>query len=107
MPRRKRTLSDNESVDLQDRVDYAAEREHSPELAVDSDEENRDNVEPEFYNICCCTQCAILPKPSVRKMSMIERHVRMYGNADLGLYEVRILPLILYLRNMYFHTMNF
>jgi hypothetical protein len=90
MPRKKRILSDYESVDLQERVANPTEREPSPEVPDESHEDITDTMEPEFYNICCCRRYTILPKPSVRKMSTIERHVRMYGNADGGPYEVRI-----------------
>jgi hypothetical protein len=87
MPRRKRTLSDYEAIDLQGRVDQGAQCELSPELPIEEDEETMEDIEPESYNICSCTRCAL--KPYVRKMSTIGRHLHTYGNVAGGPYEVR------------------
>jgi hypothetical protein len=79
MPRKKRKLGDYESVDLEGHILEPIPRDLSPELS-----------EPNFYNICPCTKCAFLPKPSVRKMSTIQCHLKMHRMAEGGVHEINL-----------------
>ena len=90
MPRRKQKLGDFESVDLEGRILEPIPRDLSPELSDDGDDVSNSS-EPDFYNICPCTRCASLPKPSVRKMSTIRCHLNMHSMEEGGVHEVNLM----------------
>lgn len=92
MPRRKRDIGDFRSVDLLEEVNLneragPLQRQNRPprrrgeETNVEQDEEEAD-----FHSVCPCRNCARLPRPSVRFMSIIGRHIRAHGRAPK--YEV-------------------
>ena len=89
MPRKKRNLGDYESVDFSGHILEPIPRDLSPELSDNGDDVSNSS-ELDFYNVCPCTRCAFLPKPSVRRMSTIQCHLNMHRMAEGGVHEVKL-----------------
>lgn len=98
MPRRKRHIGDYRSVDLLAQVNLNQRAGHSqrqnrpPRRRGEETDVEQDGEEADFHNVCPCRNCARLPRPSVRFMSIIGRHIRAHGTAPK--YEVIFMVVI-------------
>jgi hypothetical protein len=91
MPRKKRDFGAIRTVDILSHVDLDHEagclqRENRPPRRRGEESDGEQEEEGEFHNVCPCRNCARLPRPSVRFMSVIGRHIRSYRTEPT--YEV-------------------
>ena len=82
MPRRKKRVVDFETVNLVDQVvldpfpqiNVRRTRRRNT-IGPESDGQLGEGIELDFHNICPCMSCAEFPRPTVRLMSVIGRHL--------------------------------
>lgn len=101
MPRRKKRVVDFETVNLVDQVvldpfpqlNVRRTRRRNT-IGAERDGQLGEGIELDFHNICPCMSCAEFPRPTVRLMSVIGRHLMTRPIAPK--YEVYYIHLVFF-----------